>query len=120
MAIDINASDWDEKVVNANKPVIVDFWHEQCVWCQRLNPVYEELSKEYDEASFLKLNGRAAPENMELAQKLGIMGTPTMKVFCQGREVGEIVGFRDKNNLKSEIENVLNESKECLTQSTKI
>ena len=46
------------------------------------------------------------------------MGTPTLKFFCEGRTVGEIVGYRPKNLLKEEIDKILRQRKECLEKST--
>ena len=120
MVTDINAADWEEIIKAPEKPAVVDFWHEQCIWCQRLNPVYDELAAEYDQADFAKLNVRSSEANMKIAQEHGIMGTPTIKVFCQGQEVGEIVGFRDKQALRRELDEILNTSQECVSQSSKI
>lgn len=113
MAKDVNASEWDEVITNSKKPVFVDYWHEQCVWCNRLAPVYEELSNEFDDADFAKLNIRATDENLKLAQEHGIMSTPTIKVFCNGREVGETVGFMEKDALRTELTRLLEVSDAC-------
>ena len=118
MAREINAGDWNEVVSGADRPVIVDYWHEQCPWCLKLSPIYEELSEENDEAIFIKLNVRANDENMSLAQSQGIMSTPTIKIFCDGREVGETVGFTDKDNLKKEIDRLISSSDSCLSSSS--
>lgn len=118
MTKEINADTWDREMASAGeKPVVVDFWHEQCVWCQRLNPIYEELSSEYDKAIFAKLNVRAGQDNIQVAQRYGVMGTPTMKVFCEGREVGEIVGFMEKKSLRHELDNIVAHAEQCLEQS---
>ena len=41
MAREINADDWDEVVSKADRPVVVDYWHEQCSWCLKLSPIYD-------------------------------------------------------------------------------
>ena len=118
MVKEINAGDWEKEVVKSLKPVVVDFWHEQCLWCKRLEPAYQALSEEYDKAVFAKLNIISHHENMHLGFRYGIMGTPTMKVFCEGREVGEIIGYVEKDALRSELEKILKDSERCLTQTT--
>lgn len=118
MAREINADDWDEVVSKADRPVIVDYWHEQCSWCLKLSPIYDQLAEENDKAIFVKLNIRANDENMSLAQSHGIMSTPTIKIYCDGREVGGNVGFMDKDNLKREIDRLISESDSCLSSSS--
>lgn len=117
MVTDINAGDWNDKIANVDKPVFVDYWHEQCVWCNRLAPLYEELSSEFSNADFVKINIRANNENLALAQESGIMSTPTIKLFCGGREVGETIGYMDKPELKEELVRLLGSSESCLQQS---
>lgn len=116
----VEAGEWKETVLEATKPVIVDFWHEQCIWCQRLNPIFEELAHDFDTAVFTKLDIRASHDNMHLGAEYGIMGTPTLKIFCAGREVGSVVGYREKPALKEELDRILASSKTCLSQSTDI
>lgn len=120
MAKELNFDTWEKDVMQSQKPVVVDFWHEQCIWCQRLNPIYEELSKEYKGAVLAKLNIRANEENLQLAIKYGVTGTPTMKIFCNGRVTGEIIGFMDKAKLKEELDRAVSKSKECLDSSTEL
>ncbi len=121
MLVNVSAKNWNKEVLVPKELVIVDFWHEQCLYCMKLNPIYEELSKEYKgKVKFAKLNIRESHENLHIAQQYGVMGTPTLKFFCKGRVVGEIVGFQPKLNLKKEIDRILEKSKEFLEKSTKI
>ncbi len=120
MAKEINAETWAKDVLKAEKPVVVDFWHEQCIWCKRLNPVYEELSKEYGSATLAKLDIRASDGNLKLAIKYGVSGTPTMKVFCKGREVGELVGYMEREDLRKELDNILSKGEKQCKQSTEL
>ena len=120
MVKELNAEEWDSYLKNADKPVVVDFWHQQCIWCRRLAPIYEQLEKEYPSAIFAKLDILANEENNGVGQRYGIMGTPTIKVFCNGREGGEIVGFMEKQQLKAELDGILSRSDTCLKQSTPI
>ena len=79
-------------------------------------PVFEEVSKLYDgKLIFAKVN---VEEHQDIAQANGILGIPVMKIFCGGRNVGELVGYMSKEKLVQEIDKMLSTIKECLTQSS--
>lgn len=118
MVKEINAADWEQEVLGANKPVVVEFWHQQCPWCLKLEPIYNELAEEYDRAELVKFNILADHENQHLATGYGVMGTPTMKVFCDGREVGEAVGYMGKQELRGELDRIVDQTERCLSQSS--
>ncbi len=117
--VEVSAETWKVEVVESDIPVVVDFWHSQCGWCRALNPIFNELSNEYvGKVKFVKLNVLETHENQQIATQYGVMGTPTLKLFCEGRTVGEIVGYRPKNLLKEEIDKILSQHRECLEKST--
>ena len=119
MVVEVQASTWDKEVVKSDKPVLVDFWHQMCSWCLKLNPVYEQLPEKFGErVKFAKVNVLQNPETQRLAVSLGVFGTPTMKLMCNGRAVGEIIGFKPIDRLVSEIEDLLKKKEECLAGST--
>lgn len=114
--LDVDDATWDTEILGADGPVVVNFWGPRCPWCDRLDPVYEELAGEYgDRVKFAKVN---VAENPDLTAHWGVMGTPTLKFFCQGRDVYEVVGFRPKERLEQELERALEEAQECLDQSS--
>jgi len=117
--VEVSAETWEKEVLESDIPVVVDFWHHDCDWCRALNPIYDELSNEYvGRLKFAKLNVLESHENQHIAIQYGIMGTPTLKFFCTGRTVGELVGYRPKNLLKEEVDRILSQIKECLEKST--
>ena len=117
--IEIKADTWEKDVLKAKEPVVVDFWHNSCGWCLKLNVVYEQLPDKFDgEVKFVKVNILQSTENRMLAIGLGVLGTPTMKLFCDGREIGEIVGYRPLERLEKEIRDILEKTTECLEQSS--
>jgi len=74
--LDVSAADWEKEVLKANTIVLVDFWHENCPWCIRLDPVFSEVAEEYEgKVKFTKINVLDSDENREIAFKYGIMGT---------------------------------------------
>lgn len=116
--IDLQEESWDEGVVRHDGPVVVDFWHHMCGWCLKLNPEFERLPEAFEKVKFAKMNILDSPDNRRIAMESGVMGTPTIKVFCQGRAVGEIVGFRTFEMLLSDLREILSQKDYCLEQST--
>jgi thioredoxin 1 len=115
---DIQASQWESEVVNIKGPVVVDFWHHLCGWCQKLNPLFAQLPEAFAGVKFLKMNILESPENRKTAIDNGVMSTPTIKVFCEGRAIGELVGFKAYKKLVNELNGILNQKDSCLDQST--
>jgi len=116
-----NADNWEEEVLRSDKLTVVDFWHEHCPWCRRLSPIFDEVAAEYEgRVKFTKLNVLESPSNREIAIHYGIMSTPTLVFFCQGRPVGGVVGFVSKDRLKMTLEDVIKRHKECIAQSTEL
>ncbi len=110
------SKDWDDDVLGSEMLVAVDFWHENCSWCTRLEPLYQQVAREYGgRIRFAKLH--VLKEN-RIANRYGVLGTPTIKFFCKGQEVYEIVGYRPLEALKQELEKVLSVYQECLNSTT--
>ncbi len=121
MVVELDSTGWSDEVLESKQPVLVDFWHDECAWCKRLEPVLSQVAPEFEgRVKFAKLNIFAEEGNTELGRKYGIMGTPTLLLFCGGRPVGSIVGYRLKDALKQELEQKLEGAKECSAQSTPV
>jgi len=117
--LDIDADDWDAEVNRSKTPVLVDFWHEGCIWCKRLDPLYSELAVEFSgKLKFAKLNVLSSEENNRVAAKHGVMGTPTLILFCDGRPIESLVGYRSKEILRRELEGMIETYQECFKQHT--
>lgn len=118
-ALDIDADDWDAEVNRSSTPVLVDFWHDACIWCKHLDPVYSQLAGEFsDKLKFAKLNVLSSERNSQLAAKFGVMGTPTVILFCEGRPIETLVGYRPKERLKRELELMIETQQDCFKQQT--
>ena len=64
------------------------------------------------------MNVLESTENRMIAMEHGVSGTPTIKVFCEGRDIGEIIGFKDLEGLKDELGQILASREDCLAMST--
>ena len=103
--IEVTEDNWDDEVLNAEVPVLVDFWAEWCGPCKMIAPAVHELALEYDgQLNVGKLDVDSSPN---IATKYGIRSIPALIFFKGGQPVHQIVGARPKSALKSEIDKVL-------------
>jgi len=95
-------TNFDDSVIKATHPVVVDFWAEWCGPCRRLAPTIDELATEYDGRVVVgKLN---VDENPAIQSRFSIMGIPTVLIFKGGEVVEQVVGLADKNAFKKLID----------------
>jgi thioredoxin 1 len=115
---DVDSNTWDKLVLKSELPVVVNFWGPRCGFCKWLEPLYQKLSDEYDgKMSFLKLNVEDEGAH-EVLHKVMVEGTPTLKFYCRGREVGEHIGYAVEPVLRKKVDAMLAEMEECLKNST--
>ena len=103
--VEIEETKFDEVVLKATTPVLVDFWAPWCGPCKMVSPVVDELATEYDgKVSFVKVN---VDDNPKVASQYGVMSIPTLILFKEGQPVTNIVGFRPKEELKKGLDAAL-------------
>ena len=91
MAKKLTTANFNEEVLQSDKPVLVDFWATQCMPCKMLAPTLEELSSESTDFVVGKVD---IDENPELAQQYRIMSIPTLLVFKNGKVTASAVGVQ--------------------------
>ena len=81
---DVDSGNWQAEALNSIEPIVVDFWHEQCRWCKRLDPELREIAKQFSrKAMFVRFNILSNPRNTLLAHKYGVTSTPMLVMFCR-------------------------------------
>jgi thioredoxin 1 len=99
--IKVTDATFEETVVNSDTPVLVDFWAEWCGPCKMIAPVLEELAREYD--GKLVIGKLDVDENQSTAMAFGVMSIPTLMLFKGGEPVATMIGFQQKEQLKSKL-----------------
>ena len=101
----IGKAEFDQTVLKADKPVLVDFWAPWCSPCLMIASTVEQLAEEYDgKVIVAKVN---TDEDGEIAQSYGIQGIPTMIFFNNGEEADRITGAVPKQALAAKLDALL-------------
>ena len=97
----VTEATFEQEVLNNDKAVLVDFWAEWCGPCRAVAPILDEIARDHDEVSIVKLN---TDENPAITGQLGITSIPTMHVYQNGEIVKTIIGAMPKPKLLRELE----------------
>ncbi len=104
-AKNVTEQEFDQEVLNAGKPALVDFWAVWCGPCRIVGPIVEEIAEEYDgRAVVAKVD---VDSNRELAMRYGIQAIPTLLFFKDGQVADRIVGAADKRTITAKLEALL-------------
>lgn len=98
-------ANFEQEVVKSDVPVLVDFWASWCMPCQKIAPILEELSGEFDgKMKFGKMN---VENSQSTPRQYGIRSIPTLLIFKNGQVFSQIVGMQPKRNLDEKIREAL-------------
>ena len=97
-SIQVNKDNFQEVVLNSDKPVLVDFWASWCGPCRMVAPILEEIANERSDVKVCKIN---VDEEPELAGRYNVMSIPTLLVMKDGQVVNQAVGARPKSQILS-------------------
>lgn len=92
-AISVNKNNFNQEVLNSDKPVLMDFWAPWCGPCRMVVPLVEEIATERSDIKVVKIN---VDEEQELAMQFGVMSIPTLVVMKNGKIVNQVTGARPK------------------------
>ena len=95
-AININKNNFQNEVLNSEKPVLLDFWASWCGPCRMVSPIVDEIAAERGDIKVGKVN---VDEERELAAQFGVMSIPTLVVMKGGKVVNKTVGARPKSQI---------------------
>lgn len=95
--VKITVSNFEEEVLHADKPVLVDFWADWCGPCRMLAPVLEEIARDYE--GTVKVGKVNVDEQMTLAQQFGVTSIPLLVLFKDGKPVAKSLGYRPKEEI---------------------
>ena len=94
--ITITKDNFENEIVKADKPVLVDFWASWCGPCRMLSPTIDEIAEEHPEIKVCKIN---IDDEAELAIRHGVMSVPTLMLFKNGEIAQTAVGVRPKDEI---------------------
>lgn len=100
-ALTITSKNFENEVMQSDKPVLLDFWAAWCGPCKMVSPIIDEIANETSVAKVGKVN---VDEQPELAQKFGVMSIPTLVVIKNGKVVQSAVGAKSKAHIAKMLE----------------
>ncbi len=107
---------WKMIVEKSQDPILVMFYSPNCPHCQMMDPYFESYAKEFEgKVKFIRVN---IIDNLVIAAKYSVLGTPTFKLFCKGRPIQDYVGEMYPSLIKKMVEDGLMERAQCVEKAS--
>ena len=104
-AINVNKNNFNQEVLNSDKPVLMDFWAPWCGPCRMVGPIIDELATEYE--GRVTIGKMDVDNNNDVVAQIGIRNIPTVLFFKDGKMVDKVVGATAKDKFVEKIEAML-------------
>jgi thioredoxin 1 len=98
---EVNDQGFEQEILKADVPVLVDFWADWCVPCHMVSPVVEEIGQ--DKSTVMRVAKLNVDENPDTARRYGVMSIPTLILFVGGEERARVVGAKPKDAILREL-----------------
>ena len=100
--VTVTDSNFEDEVINAEEPVLVDFWAAWCGPCRMIAPMIEELADEFDGRA--KITKMDVDSNPQTAMQFGVRSIPTLLFFKDGEVVDQLIGASSKRTLSDKLD----------------
>lgn len=100
MEVTLTQENFEQEVLQSQKPVLVDFWASWCGPCRMLAPVIEEIAEKNEDIKVGKVN---VDEQPELAQKYGISSIPALYFFREGEVIHTSIGLQPRESIEAQL-----------------
>ena len=105
MALRINVENFEEKVLKADKPVLVDFYSDTCIPCKQMAGILGDIEDEHEDTVYIyKVN---VNYDKALAEQYKVMSVPTVICFVNGEQKGKVVGLKEQEEVEALFEEYL-------------
>ena len=102
VSVEVTDANFDQDVLKADQPVLVDFWATWCGPCRAIAPIVDELAKEYQ--GKIKVGKMDVDRNNATPMRYGVRGIPTLLVFKGGQVKEQIVGYVPKETIQKALD----------------
>lgn len=97
----VSDASFENEVLKAQQPVLVDFWAEWCGPCRMIAPILENIAEEYSDS--LKITKLDVDQNPQVSMRFSVQSIPTLILFKDGQPIERIIGYMPKDRLLSKI-----------------